>query len=74
MHDREYEELEMTAGRGSGGIRQLSAVVPILLAAIASSHAVVDTAHARNLLQLNLDGPKKPRLWLRSYDYHYSLY
>ncbi|WP_064696870.1 hypothetical protein [Rhizobium aegyptiacum] len=35
---------------------------------------VVDTAHPRNLLQLNFEGPKKPRLWLRSYDYHYSLY
>ena len=35
---------------------------------------VVDTAHPRNLLQLNFDGSKKPQLWLRSYDYHYSLY
>ncbi|PDS76251.1 hypothetical protein CO667_23375 [Rhizobium sp. L43] len=35
---------------------------------------VIDSAHPRNLLQLNFDGPKSPRLWLRSYDYHYSLY
>ncbi|MBX4861252.1 hypothetical protein HJA86_14895 [Rhizobium bangladeshense] len=35
---------------------------------------VIDTAHPRNLLQLSFDGPKKPRLWFRSYDYHYSLY
>ncbi|MBB6564283.1 hypothetical protein HNP48_007010 [Acidovorax soli] len=35
----------------------------------------VDTANPRpNLLQLHFDGPRKPRLWLRSYDYHYSLY
>ncbi len=35
---------------------------------------VIDSAHPRNLLQLSFDGPKEPRLWLRSYDYHYSLY
>lgn len=36
---------------------------------------VVDTAYPRaNLLQLHFDGPLKPRLWLRSYDHHYSLY
>ncbi|MBB4293218.1 hypothetical protein GGE16_005303 [Rhizobium leguminosarum] len=35
---------------------------------------VIDSAHPRNLLQLSFDGPKKPRLWFRSYDYHYSLY
>ncbi|WP_432729841.1 hypothetical protein [Variovorax sp. W6] len=35
---------------------------------------LVDTAHPRNLLQLSFDEPKKPRLWMRSYDYHYSLY
>lgn len=35
---------------------------------------LIDTAHPRNLLQLSFDEPKKPRLWLRSYDYHYSLY
>lgn len=36
---------------------------------------VVDSANPRaNLLQLHFDGPRKPRLWLRSYDYHYSLY
>jgi len=34
---------------------------------------LVDTAHPRNLLQLNFTDDK-PRLWLRSYDYHYSLY
>ncbi|WP_418119254.1 hypothetical protein [Variovorax sp. 350MFTsu5.1] len=35
---------------------------------------LIDTAHPRNLLQLSFDEPKKPRLWMRSYDYHYSLY
>jgi hypothetical protein len=35
---------------------------------------LVDTAHPRNLLQLHFDEPRKPRLRLRSYDYHYSLY
>ena len=36
---------------------------------------VVDTAYPRaNLLQLHFDEPRKPRLWLRSYDHHYSLY
>jgi len=34
---------------------------------------LVDTAHPRNLLQLNFTDDK-PRLWMRSYDYHYSLY
>lgn len=36
---------------------------------------MVDTANPRAaLLQLHFDGPRNPRLWLRSYDYHYSLY
>lgn len=36
---------------------------------------VVDTANPRsNLLQLHFEEPRKPRLWLRSYDYNYSLY
>ncbi|MFV0673275.1 hypothetical protein [Variovorax sp. tm] len=35
---------------------------------------LIDTAHPRNLLQLSFDEPRKPRLWMRSYDYHYSLY
>jgi len=34
---------------------------------------LVDTAHPRNLLQLNFRDDK-PILWMRSYDYHYSLY
>lgn len=38
------------------------------------AQVLIDTAHPRNLLQLSFDEPKKPRLWLRSYDYHYSLY
>lgn len=41
----------------------------------ADDELVVDTANPRaNLLQLHFDGPRNPRLWLRSYDYHYSLY
>lgn len=36
---------------------------------------VVDSANPHaNLLQLHFDGPRQPRLWLRSYDHHYSLY
>ena len=36
---------------------------------------LVDSANPRpNLLQLHFDGPGQPRLWLRSYDHHYSLY
>jgi hypothetical protein len=36
---------------------------------------VLDTANPRaNLLQLSFDGPSRPRLRLRSYDHHYSMY
>lgn len=37
---------------------------------------VIDSAHPNALLQFHFDRDKKPvpRLWLRSYDYHYSLY
>jgi len=35
---------------------------------------VVDTAHPRNLLQLNFNDGKYPHLWLRSYGYDYSMY
>lgn len=40
------------------------------------SELVVDTAHPRNLLQLHFERGTsiKPILWLRSYDYSYSLY
>jgi|GEM_PF-4998602 len=34
---------------------------------------LVDTAHPRNLLQLHFTDDK-PIFWMRSYDYHYSLY
>ena len=36
---------------------------------------VVDSANPRgNLLQLHFDEPRKPKLWLRSYDHFYSMY
>ncbi|MBK9218154.1 MAG: hypothetical protein IPL70_06825 [Uliginosibacterium sp.] len=37
---------------------------------------VIDSANPNALLQFHFDRDKKPvpRLWLRSYDYHYSLY
>lgn len=35
---------------------------------------IVDSAHPRNLLQLHFEAPRKPQLWLRSYDYFFSLY
>ncbi|SCB39135.1 hypothetical protein GA0061100_11874 [Rhizobium hainanense] len=38
------------------------------------SELVIDSNLPRNLLQLHFEDPTKPKLWLRSYDYHYSLY
>ena len=39
------------------------------------SELVVDSANPRpNFLQLHFDGPGQPRLWMRSHDYHFSMY
>lgn len=44
-------------------------------AAETDDELVLDTANPRaNLLQLSFDGPRRPRLRLRSYDHHYSMY
>jgi len=41
---------------------------------IEEGELAVDTAHPRNLLQLHFEEGKRPRLWLRSYDYDYGMY
>lgn len=41
----------------------------------ADNEVVVDSANPRlNLLQLHFEDGRRPRLWLRSYDYNYSMY
>lgn len=55
--------------------KALQRLTPWLDESYESDQVRVDTAHPRNLLQLHVsDGKTPPVLWLRSYDYHFSLY